>query len=78
MKQDARQRNCVAHGRRWLGRKGRAKDWRVGHSGGGKVPWRIVPEEFRESINEHLLCAYCQLVMKNRNIFSCVTPSTGL
>lgn len=78
MKQDARERPCMALGRRWLGRKCRAKEWRVEHSGGGKVRRGTVPEELRESVIEHLLCAYCQLVVKNKNIFSCVTPSTGL
>lgn len=43
----------VAHGRRWLGRRGRAKERRVGHSGGKGVLWRIVPGEFREGVHEH-------------------------
>lgn len=73
MKQEARKKGTVwpMAGDGWVGRA-------EPKNRGGRVRWRIAPEEVRESVNEHLLRAYCQLVMKNRNIFSCVSPSTGL
>lgn len=82
MKQDARERTvwasvCVASVVEggWVGRA-EPKNSRAFR--GWKVTWRIVPEEFRKSVNKHLQRAYCQLIMKNKNIFSCVTPSIGL